>query len=71
MIRPRRADDFVRAMAKNLLVHGVGREMTMVDEPAIAEIVAKTRAGGDRFSALLNAVVTSPLFTMRDPGARQ
>lgn len=62
-----RGDDFVRAMAKNLLVHGVGRNMGLADEPAIAEIVAATRAGGDRFSALLTAVVTSPLFLMRDP----
>ncbi|MEO6594843.1 MAG: DUF1592 domain-containing protein [Planctomycetota bacterium] len=64
-----RAYDFVRAMAKNLLVHGIGRDMTLADEPAIAAIVVATRAGGDRFSALLEAVVTSPLFTMRDPGA--
>ncbi|MBK9387085.1 MAG: DUF1592 domain-containing protein [Planctomycetes bacterium] len=64
-----RADEFVRSFAKNLLVAGVGREMTLRDEPALAEIVAQTRASGDRFSALLEAVVTSPLFTRRDPGA--
>ena len=64
----RRSDEFVRSMAKNLLVHGVGRALTLADEPALAAIVAATRAGGDRFSALLEAVVTSPLFTMRDPG---
>jgi len=66
-----RADDFVRAMAKNLLVHGVGREMGMVDESELAKIVAATRKNGDRFSALLAAVVRSPLFTQRDPGAVQ
>lgn len=64
-----RADDFVRALAKNLLVYGVGREIGMADEPELAKIVAATRAGGDRFSALLTAIVTSPLFRMRDPGA--
>jgi mono/diheme cytochrome c family protein len=64
-----RGDDFVRALAKNLLVHGVGREMGMADEPELAKIVAATRAGGDRFSVLLTAIVTSPLFRMRDPGA--
>ncbi len=63
-----RADDFVRAFAKNLLVHGIGRALTLADEPALAAIVAATRTGGDRFSDLLAAVVTSPLFTMRDPG---
>ncbi|MBL8897368.1 MAG: DUF1585 domain-containing protein, partial [Planctomycetes bacterium] len=65
----RRADEFVRAFAKNLLVAGIGREMTLRDEPALAAIVAQTRSSGDRFSALLEAVVTSPLFTRRDPGA--
>jgi len=62
----KRGDDIVRAMAKNLLVHGVGRDMGLADEAEIAKIVAATRAKGDRFSALLAAVVTSPLFTMRD-----
>ncbi|MBL8899666.1 MAG: DUF1592 domain-containing protein [Planctomycetes bacterium] len=65
----RRSDEFVRAFAKNLLVAGIGREMTLRDEPALAAIVAQTRSSGDRFSALLEAVVTSPLFTRRDPGA--
>jgi hypothetical protein len=63
----RRGDDFVRAFAKNLLVFGIGRDMLLADEPELAAVVAKTRAGGDRVSALLDAVVTSPLFTKRDP----
>ncbi|MGE3172103.1 MAG: DUF1588 domain-containing protein [Planctomycetota bacterium] len=63
----RRGDDFVRAVAKNLLVFGTGRDMLLRDEPELAAIVARTRAGGDRFLVLLEAVVTSPLFTMRDP----
>ncbi|MFN3242856.1 MAG: DUF1592 domain-containing protein [Planctomycetota bacterium] len=62
-----RADDFVRAFAKNLLVHGVGRDMLLHDEAELQRIVAHTRANGDRFSALLDAVVTSPLFVLRDP----
>lgn len=62
----KRADEVVRAMAKNLLVHAVGRDMGLADEAEIQKIVATTRAHGDRFSALLSAVVTSPLFKMRD-----
>ncbi len=62
-----RSDDFVRAFAKNLLVHGVGRDMALADELELAKIVRATRAGGHRFSVLLRAVVTSPLFLMRDP----
>jgi hypothetical protein len=66
-----RADDFVRAMAKNLLVHGIGREIGLADEGELAKVVASTRQRGDRFLALLEAVVQSPLFTHRDPGAGQ
>jgi len=66
----RRSDDFVRAFAKNLLVHAIGRDMLLADEPELAAIVERTRAGGHRFSALLDAVVTSPLFLLRDPDQR-
>ncbi|MCA8952433.1 MAG: DUF1592 domain-containing protein [Planctomycetes bacterium] len=62
-----RSDDFVRTLAKNLLVYGVGRDLLLRDEPELARIVATTRAGGDHFSTLLTAVVTSPLFVLRDP----
>ncbi len=62
-----RGDDFIRTFAKKLLVHGVGRDMMLADEPELGRIVAATRAGEDRFSALLTAIVTSPLFLMRDP----
>lgn len=65
----RRADEVIRSAAKHLLVHGIGRPLTLRDEPALSAIVAATRASGDRFSALLEAVVTSPLFLRRDPGA--
>ena len=64
-----RADEFVRSFAKHLLVHAIGRDLGLRDEPMLAAVVARTREGGDRMSALLAAVVTSPLFTMRDPEA--
>ncbi|MFK7738765.1 MAG: DUF1588 domain-containing protein [Planctomycetota bacterium] len=63
----RRADDFVRAFAKNLLVQGIGRDLQLADEPELLTIVAACRDGGYRFSALLTAVVASPLFRLRDP----
>ena len=63
-----RKADFVRAMAKKLLVYAIGRPMVAADEPEIARIGVAVAAGEYRFSALLAAVVTSPLFTMRDPG---
>ncbi len=65
-----RRDDFVRAMAKNLLVYAVGRAMVAADEAELLRITAATAAGGYRFSALLDAVVSSPLFTSRGPAPR-
>lgn len=63
-----RKDDFVRAMARKLLVYAVGRPMLPADEAELTRVVAAVRAGGYRFSALLDAVVGSPLFTRLDPG---
>lgn len=63
-----RKADFVRTMAKKLLVYGIGRPMLPADEAELSTIVARTEAGGYHFHALLAAVVTSPLFTLRDPG---
>ena len=65
-----RKDDFVRTMAAKLLTFGVGRPMLAADESELRRIVERTRAGEYRFSALLTAVVTSPLFTHRDPEPR-
>lgn len=65
-----RRDEFVRAMAARMLTFAIGRPMVGADEAELAAIVAATAAGEYRFSALLAAVVRSPLFTMRDPGAR-
>lgn len=62
-----RKSDFVRAFAGKLLTFGVGRAMLPADEPELARIVAATASRGFAFSALLEAVVTSPLFTHRDP----
>jgi hypothetical protein len=63
-----RRDDFVRALVGKLLTYAVGRPMTLADEAELQRLVAASHAGGDRFGALLDAVVTSPLFTWRDPG---
>lgn len=61
----RRRDDFVRAMAKKLLVFGIGRPLVPADEREVLRVAARAIAGDCRFSALLGAVVTSPLFTRR------
>lgn len=63
-----RKPEFVRALATKLLVFAIGRPMTALDEPEIARMVDACAAGDYRFGALLDAIVTSPLFVLRDPG---
>ena len=62
-----RSDDVVRAMAKNLLVYAIGRPLVAADEPELLRVTAATVAGGHRAFAMLDAIVTSPLFTTRGP----
>lgn len=61
--------EFVRSFAKHLLVFASGRPLWPSDEAELQAIVAATRAGGDRWSALLGAALASPLFTHRTSGA--
>jgi hypothetical protein len=63
----RRRADFVRALAGKLMTYAIGRPMLPADEPELARIVAAVAAADHRFSSLLLAVVTSPLFVQRDP----
>jgi hypothetical protein len=63
-----RKTDFVRALVAKLLVFAIGRPMTPLDEPAIAQVVQACADSGYRFGPLLDALVTSTLFRMRDPG---
>jgi hypothetical protein len=63
-----RQAEFARTFANKLLVFAVGRPMTARDEPELVRIAAACEAGDFRFSALLSAMLASPLFTMRDPG---
>jgi len=60
--------DFARALAGKLLVYAIGRPLVPADEPEVAAIVQTTVDRGYRFDALLDALVTSHLFTWRDPG---
>lgn len=64
-----RRDEFVRSFAKHLLVFASGRPLWPSDEAALQTIVADTAARGGRWSALLGAVLASPLFSHRISGA--
>jgi hypothetical protein len=55
-------DRFVKALAHRLLVYALGRGLTPDDHCSWEEVVKKVKASGYRFSALVQAVVTSDPF---------
>ncbi|MBK8096141.1 MAG: DUF1588 domain-containing protein [Planctomycetes bacterium] len=62
-----RKELFVRALTRKLLVFAIGRPLTAGDEPEVLRIATGVAAADHRFSALLDGVVTSPLFLWRVP----
>lgn len=60
-----RKDEFIRTFATKMLTYAIGRGMTASDECSIDEIVKKTKAGGYKFQAMVNAIVQSEPFRMR------
>jgi hypothetical protein len=59
--------EFVRGLARKLLIYAIGRGLEPGDEPALAEIehAADNEEGG--VSELVKAVVRSPQFRLRRP----
>ena len=64
-----RKGEFALAVARKFFVFAVGRDAVAQDEPELARIAAACEADGFRMWALVDALLASPLFTMRDPGA--
>ena len=64
-----RKGEFALAVARKFVVFAVGRDAVAQDEPELARIAAACEADGFRMWALVDALLGSPLFTMRDPGA--
>jgi hypothetical protein len=60
-----RAGDFRRCLAEKLLIYALGRGLTPADDCAVRRIVAETARDGDRFSALVLAIVRSQPFQSR------
>jgi hypothetical protein len=56
---------FTKCLAEKLLTYGLGRGLEDYDQPAIQSIVTHTAASGYRFSALVDAIVTSRPFQKR------
>lgn len=61
-----RQDEFRRCLAEKLLTYALGRGLEWYDACAVERIAAGTAAGGDRFSALVAEIVTSPAFRQRE-----
>jgi len=57
-----RSDQFVETLSGKVLTYALGRGMEPFDRPAVRRIAERTRAAGDRFGALIEAVVTSETF---------
>ncbi len=60
-----RSDDFRRCMSEKLLVYAIGRGLLPKDQCVVDEIVETLRAGDDRFSQLVLAIVRSDAFAPR------
>ncbi len=61
----KRPDLFVRTLTEKLLTFALGRGIETTDAPAVREIVRSAKLDDYRFSAIIEAIVTSQPFTMR------
>jgi len=67
-----RSDDFRRCASEKLLIYAIGRGLRPADQCVVEEIVGKLRAGDDRFSQLVLAIVRGEAFAPRHAkGAEQ
>lgn len=62
-------EEFVRGLARKLLIYAIGRGLEPGDEPALAEIERAADNDDVGFSDLVKAVVRSPQFRLRRPQA--
>lgn len=56
---------FVRSLARNLMIYGLGRGLEYPDKCAVDAALAQAAQHGNRFSALVTAIVTSEPFLKR------
>ena len=61
-IREHRQQDFVDTLSRKLLAYALNRSLLLSDEPLIEAIETKLRTNEYRFSASVEAIVTSPQF---------
>jgi hypothetical protein len=66
----KRPDVFVQTLTEKLMVYALGRGLTYEDMPQVRNVVREAGQRGYRFSALIQGIVESPSFTMREAGSR-
>jgi hypothetical protein len=61
----KKGDDFLRCVAEKVLVYALGRGLEPFDRCTVEDVTATMKAGGNRFSTLVSAVVKSVPFQQR------
>jgi hypothetical protein len=61
-VRANRENDFIDNLCRKLIAYALGRTLLMSDDALVAEMKAKLAANGQRFSTLVEVIVTSPQF---------
>jgi hypothetical protein len=61
-IREHRQNQYLENLSRKLLAYALNRSLQLSDDPLIEQMQAKLAANGDRFDALIDAIVTSPQF---------
>ena len=64
-IRGHREKDFVNNLSEKMLIYALGRSPLLSDEPLLDAMRTNLAAGGYKFSALIDTIVTSPQFLNR------
>ena len=65
LLAGKRRWEFLHCLSDRMLTYSLGRGTEYYDRPALEQIVQKVENGGDKFSALILAVVESFPFQMR------
>jgi hypothetical protein len=67
-----RSERFLRGFSEKLLTYALGRGLERYDKRAVDQLIAATKAGDNKMSALITAIVTSDPFLKRkrDTAAR-
>ena len=64
-VRASRQEDFVDNLSRRLVSYALGRGVLLSDRKLIEEMQSALRTKGNRFSALVETLVTSPQFLMK------